>query len=386
MPADAASVDIDYARRLPKVEVSCSPSSLLQLFARQPPRAHGLQSLPRTALLIRTHPQLHAHLTGSISRSCLHHIWERKTAEDPALHLADPLVAIPPEKVDYDIKTFFPLFSSYIYRLCNDLPSIEFSTKAVLCDFQTDGVAYLELRTTPRAIPEQNVSKDDYVRTIAELLMAHNEGEENTMRAFLILSVDRRNTAAEAEEVVDLALKHRSAGVVGVDLCGNPAKGDVRVFTNAFGRAKAAGLKITLHFAETEASATDQELETLLSWAPDRLGHVIHVKNKFRERIERECIGVELCLSCNVHAKLITGTFSDHHFGEWRHSHVPLALCTDDVGVFCSPLSQEYYLAATHFDLDRSQLKSLAERAIDSIFSGLDERSRLKTLFSNWSG
>lgn len=311
------------------------------------------------------------------------------------------------------------MFSSYIYRLCNDLPSIEyvsgpataasdmltrlrFSTKAVLCDFQTDGVAYLELRTTPRAIPEQNVSKDDYVRTIAELLMAHNEGEENTMRAFLILSVDRRNTAAEAEEVVDLALKHRSAGVVGVDLCGNPAKGDVRVFTNAFGRAKAAGLKITLHFAETEASATDQELETLLSWAPDRLGHVIHVKNKFRERIERECIGVELCLSCNVHAKLITGTFSDHHFGEWRHSHVPLALCvryphitcnlmtdscqTDDVGVFCSPLSQEYYLAATHFDLDRSQLKSLAERAIDSIFSGLDERSRLKTLFSNWSG
>lgn len=147
------------------------------------------------------------------------------------------------------------------------------------------------------------------------------------MQAFLILSVDRRNTAAEAEEVVDLALKYQSTGVVGVDLCGNPAKGDVRIFTNAFHRAKSVGLKLTLHFAETEASASDEELQTLLSWQPDRIGHVIHVNDNFRKAIERQNIGVELCLSCNVHAKLITGGYADHHFATWRHSNVPLALC-----------------------------------------------------------
>jgi adenosine deaminase len=27
-----------------------------------------------------------------------------------------------------------------------------------------------------------------------------------------------------------------------------------------------------------------------------------------------------------VHAKMITGTYSDHHFGMWRHSSVPVAL------------------------------------------------------------
>jgi len=196
----------------------------------------------------------------------------------------------------------------------------------VLQDFQDDGVAYVELRTTPRAILGEGVTKDDYVKTVLDILNAHNDDANNTMRAFLILSIDRRNNIADAEEVVDLAIKYQSAGVVGVDLCGDPAKGDVRIFGDSFARAKAAGLKITLHFAESENSASDLELQRLLSWQPDRLGHVIHVKDEFKKTIEQHGIGVELCLSCNVHAKMITGTYSDHHFGVWRHSSVPVAL------------------------------------------------------------
>lgn len=185
---------------------------------------------------------------------------------------------------------------------------------------------YTELRTTPRAIAGQGVSKDDYVKTVLDVLKAHNTDSTNSMRAFLILSIDRRNTADEAEHVVDLAIKYQSAGVVGIDLCGDPAKGDVRIFGDAVARAKAAGLKVTLHFAESQLSASDTELHTLLSWMPDRLGHVIHVKDEFQAMIKQRNIGVELCLSCNVHAKMITGTYSDHHFGIWRHSTVPVAL------------------------------------------------------------
>jgi adenosine deaminase len=123
------------------------------------------------------------------------------------------------------LSRFFPLFSSYIYALINDLPSIQRSTASVLQDFQSDGVVYLELRTTPRVITASNLTKDDYVRSILEILERHNADPANTLRAYLILSVDRRNTPAEAEEVVDLALKYDS--IVGVDVCGDPAKGDV---------------------------------------------------------------------------------------------------------------------------------------------------------------
>jgi adenosine deaminase len=200
-----------------------------------------------------------------------------------------------------------------------------------LQDFQSDGVVYLELRTTPRRVIEENISKDVYIKTVVTQLREHNQDMSNTMQAFLIVSVDRRNTVAEAEEAVDLAIKYQPEGVVGVDLCGDPAKGDVRIFTATFSRAKAAGLKITLHFAEIENSASDEELHTLLSWQPDRLGHVIHVKDELKKAIERQNIGVELCLSCNVQAKMITGSYSDHHFGMWRHSTVPVALCVSSL-------------------------------------------------------
>ncbi len=194
-------------------------------------------------------------------------------------------------------------------------------------EFQLDGVVYLELRTTPRAFTRTGLTKENYVKAILETLRKHNEDDQNSMRAFLILSIDRRNSKSEAQEVINLAAKFQKAGVVGVDLCGDPAKGDVRDFADAFARAKAIGLKITLHFAEAEISSSDLELQTLLSWKPDRIGHVIHVKEEYRRIIEQENIGVELCLSCNVHAKMITGTYSDHHFGIWKQTSVPVTLC-----------------------------------------------------------
>ena len=78
-------------------------------------------------------------------------------------------------------------------------------------------------------------------------------------------------------------------------------------------------MKRTVHFAEAESSASAAELRTILGWAPDRLGHVIHVPEPVKREIAaaRPGLGLELCLSCNVHARMIVGGFEAHHFGEW---------------------------------------------------------------------
>jgi adenosine deaminase len=182
------------------------------------------------------------------------------------------------------------------------------------------------LRTTPRANPQAYVTKERYVDTVLKVLDRHNQNPANSMRAYLILSVDRTNTPEEALHAVELAIAGQHRGIVGVDLCGNFAKGQVSTLAPAFRKAKEAGLGITLHFAEAELSGTDEELSTLLSWQPDRLGHVIHVKDEYRQEIVRRNIGVELCLSCNVQAKMIQGSFADHHFGWWKDQNVGVAI------------------------------------------------------------
>jgi adenosine deaminase len=194
----------------------------------------------------------------------------------------------------------------------------------VLEDFQADGVVYLELRTTPRAIPTEGLTKDDYVRTILDCISSFNAS--SAMKTNLILSIDRRNDVSTAMEVVDLALRFRDQGVVGIDLCGDPAKGDVSIFQPAFEKARQNNMKTTIHFAEAPQSSTSRELQTLLSYQPHRIGHVINVPDDVKEEIVQKKLGLELCLSCNVHAKMITGTYGDHHFGWWKETGCPIAL------------------------------------------------------------
>ncbi|CAL3969245.1 unnamed protein product [Diplocarpon coronariae] len=318
--------------------------------------------------------ELHAHLSGSIRRECLHEVWLRKKSRGETT-VEDPLLTMPPGKCDYNLDTFFPLFSRYIYKLCDDEESLLYTTQSVLEDFAADGVVYLELRTTPRAIPSAHITKDDYVRTILSCTTAPRA----PMTSRLLLSIDRRNDAATALEVVSLALKYRPRGVVGIDLCGDPALGDVSRFRPAFERARQAKLPITIHFAEAP-SCTPEELWCLLDYQPQRIGHVIHVPDDVKEEIVRRKLGLELCLSGNVHGKMITGTYGDHHFGWWRGTGCPIALSTDDVGVFGSRLSNEYALVTEHFGLSRTEVCDLARSAVDTIFGGDEEKARLRGL------
>lgn len=55
---------------------------------------------------------------------------------------------------------------------------------------------------------------------------------------------------------------------------------------------------------------------------------MINVPDDVKSEIKKRKLGLELCLSCNVHAKMITGTYGDHHFGWWREQGggCPIAL------------------------------------------------------------
>lgn len=238
------------------------------------------------------------------------------------------------------------MFSKSIYNLVNDAETILYATKSVLNDFRADGVRYLELRTTPREIRGEDghvlISREEYVdivlRGIQEFKQdQHNDIKQNSyMSVYLILSIDRgRDTASSAEEVVNIAIRHHRTSnpvIVGIDLCGNPLKGTVSTFRSAFDLAKTHKLGTTIHFAETIYSNENdaEELETLLSFEPDRLGHVIHVPDEIKEKIAAKKIALELCMSCNVHAKMIIGGggFEDHHFGEWwLRTECAISLC-----------------------------------------------------------
>ncbi|KAK4060503.1 uncharacterized protein Triagg1_10730 [Trichoderma aggressivum f. europaeum] len=357
---------------LPKIEVQPP----YPLSSPIPPKARNHRSL--------THLQLHAHLTGSISRQTLHEIWLKKSAAKET-DLQDPLLVIPEGKHDYNLET------KYIYALLTDEISLRHATLSVLQSFLLDGVIYLELRTTPRPTPL--LSTTQYISILLDTISSF-ETSHPSLHTRLILSIDRRHDFATASSILDLALSLPSR-IVGLDLCGDPAArpgGQVALFTPLFEKAREAGLGITLHFAEAESSASEAELQTLLGWRPHRLGHVIcedqDAKRAIAQRKDELCL--ELCLSCNVQAGMVKSGFEGHHFGEWTAVEgIKVSLGgkkadgfaqTDDVGIFGSPLSNEYRLVAQHFRLDDSQIRALAREPIDHIFGGDLEKERLRQL------
>lgn len=50
------------------------------------------------------------------------------------------------------------------------------------------------------------------------------------------------------------------------------------------------------------------------------------------------------------------------------------------MGIFCSPLSNEYLLAAEHFGLSRREVVGLCREAIEAVFGGEGEKERLRGL------
>ncbi|TXT10696.1 hypothetical protein VHUM_02201 [Vanrija humicola] len=320
-----------------------------------------------------------------------------RRAHGDELGVAPPAAALKDPTHAQGIDAFFAHFGAFVYRIVNTPEALATATRAVLLNFLSDGVAYLELRTTPRALPD--TSAEEAVRIVLREIVAWNASDGASMPTRLILSIDRaRHDAAAALQIAELALRLKAEGlpVVGLDLCGDPAAPcDLRALAPAFERAREGGLGVVLHFAETAASSTADELDELLSWQPRRLGHAIHVPPPLRERILAAGIAPELCLSCNVLAGMLPPVkdrggverapgIVDHHFGWWWGRGGPLSLGTDDVGVFQATLTDEHMHAATHFGLSRRDMVELSRRAIGSALGSEQDKKRVLALLDSF--
>ncbi|KAG0647202.1 Adenosine deaminase [Hyphodiscus hymeniophilus] len=287
-------------------------------------------------------------------------------SEEPDLGLEDPLIA---------------MCDKYTHKeLINNVSAVKIATEQTLRDFEADGVVHCEIRTTPRAFEQTNMSKDNYVDTIVGVIERHNI-QSTKMKAYLILSIDRRNTVAEADEVVDLALKYQSRGVIGVDLCGDSLCGDISIFKPSYARAKEHGLHITLHFGEEPSCVP--ELMTLLSYNPTRLGHLLFISDEAREEIIRRKLGIELCLTSNIKGPHIP-SYEKHHLPQWLKEDCPIALCTDNAGVNDTPGSTEYFLASKYFSLSYFRLWKIAMSGVDATFVSDAEKKALRSKFVEW--
>ncbi|GBF89210.1 hypothetical protein Rsub_01927 [Raphidocelis subcapitata] len=378
--------------------------------------------------------ELHAHLNGCIRPSTLREL---------AAGVVDAKELEGLEfKPHRDLPAVFKMFD-VIRRVATSHEAAERIAFEGVEDFAADGCALLELRTTPKNLPERGMTKASYVAAVlrgvaaAEAALreraaaasdgcaaaangaesgstsggggssgggggggggegaaaegaaaeeaaaeaaAAEEAAAAPMLVRLILSIDRREDAEAATETVALAERLRAQGapIAGVDLCGDPSAGRWPSWAPALLRARASGLRVTLHAAEVPAA---EEFGAMLALGPDRLGHCCCLTEELEARLWESRIPVELCLSSNVATRSVPSLL-EHHFRAFLGRRHPVALCTDDCGVFATTLSREYALAAAAFGLDEEALTDLAAAAAEHAFVSDAERAALRARFA----
>jgi len=401
--------------------------------------------------------EVHAHLNGCIRESTLLDLARERNVALPS-HLFGSIdnkshdnhhdIRAEPHMYNTrprSLQDCFDLFAE-IPKCVNDLSSLKRITLETLQDFANHHVAYLELRSTPKRLLMKHGDKDkimatkrDYIETIlsvmrefqqqeheryhqeVHLLASQNHydcndyqslGPRLPMICHFIIAVDRSQTVQEAKENIDLAceffVSHQSntpplPNVVGVDLGGNPTRGDFdRDFRILFERARSFGLRVTLHCAEISCGSDDtsnddewqrqayKEAQDMLSFGPDRLGHALLLPPSLSREMTTNEIPVETCPTSNVmtlelakrvkdYGNLIHGLQQHPGLLEWIESRHPLCICTDDPGVFETNLTKELYFLARAFDLSQQDVARLVLASTRHLFCDNDTKQLTQT-------
>ena len=118
-------------------------------------------------------------------------------------------------------------------------------------DFEAANVIYLELRTTPRRIKDddgQEVGKDAYLSTVLDAFSHFTSDTSKKLTPRLIISIDRSRGRDEAIENAALACDMFGSGekfLVGMDLGGNPTKGSFADYQDILDMGRDKGMKVS---------------------------------------------------------------------------------------------------------------------------------------------
>jgi adenosine deaminase len=328
--------------------------------------------------------ELHRHLEGSIRLPTL---IEVAGAYDIPLPTYDeeelrPHVQVTDED-DASSSVFLSKFNVLRQFYCS-MDIIRRITREAVEDAARDNVRYMELRFTPHALARQNnYTYEDVIALVCE--ESTRTAAENGIRVRLIVSVNRHESVEIAEQVLNATLATQDCALVAMDLAGQEVGYSARPFKDLFDRAKAEGLRLTVHAGEWQGAQNVREAIDVLG--ADRIGHGVRSVEDSRviQLVRERGTTLEVCPTSNMQSGVVA-RLEQHPLIDLGYLGVNTTINTDDPALSGISLTDELVMTHIGLGIPLDIIQQNVLNAAKAAFLPPEERVRLVAEFRSSMG
>jgi len=324
-------LDIDFLRRMPKVE-------------------------------------LHLHLEGAIEPATAIDLMRRNGAD-----------YVPASSLDLERLYRFENLTQFVTALrsvsnhIQRLEDLQRITRELLESLISQNVRYIEFDCAVQKYLDLGFS-------LSEILAALHECTREAaarIEARLVINLQRSHGPQKTAELVERIAAIDHPLVAGIGLSGDESLYPQQDYRRAFDLAREARLHRTVHAGEARGPESIRDALDLLH--AERIDHGTRAIEDPRlvDRLREEQIPLTQCLSSNLRLNIIPDLHS-HPFPLFLRQGLVVALHTDDPHVFGITLSGEYHLAQTGFSLTRDEIRRIVFNGVQAVFLPADRREELR--------
>ncbi|MBI3185809.1 MAG: adenosine deaminase [Myxococcales bacterium] len=297
---------------------------------------------------------LHIHLGGAVAPHVLWSIAHQQGFKLPVKDYFEfvELITARPETVT-NLEDYLRIMHTWTEKIQSSPAAIERSVYEVIGkEYRGSRVSQIELRFNPM---KRNLSSElDLDHIIHAALRGMDRAVlEYGVKAGLIFCLAREFEHRLNSIILDKAIRYRSRGVWGIDLAGTEQHALelrpelVPQYEDLFARARAAGLKTTVHTGETAGTGVDGVVAVIERLGPHRIGHGIRAaQDESAMKLLREHdVLLEICPTSNLQTRAVDGIAELKHIIRtlWDRG-VKLSLNTDGPYLLDTDMTREVEL------------------------------------------
>lgn len=294
---------------------------------------------------------LHIHVGGAVAPHILYAIAMQQGFKLPTKNYWEfvDLITIRPGTT-HSLDEYLKVMHEWTEKIQSSPAAMERAVYEIIGkEYRSSRVEHIELRFNP--MKRNQGGERDLDHIIHAALRGMDQAcLEYGVKACLIFCLAREFKLEQNEILLDKAIKYQSRGVLGIDLAGPESKNlelrlkDAQAYERLFTRARAAGLKTTVHTGETSHTSGEGVIAALRYLKPHRIGHGIRAAyhDEALDMLKDSGVVLELCPSSN----LATGAVKDlAEFGfvinRLRERKIPFTINTDGPYLLDTSLAKE---------------------------------------------